>query len=385
MHVLLRRGLILLAVVAAQASAADDKARSISPTTTATRSLGIVAPAGESTIAYDINARGQVAAVLQDEEGRQRGVLFEKGVLTELTPANGNFRSNYSDAKGINPDGKIIGSASQRDGTWRAFLFDRVNGRRELPTLGGPSSYGMAINDAGQVVGFADTVAGEWHAFVYSGGDALTDLGTLGGKVSYASGMNNVGQVVGTAATHDDYRHAFVWDAAGGMRDLGTLGGRLSSATAINDAGIVVGASEMPDRKWHAFVHDGKRMVDLGAIIGYGSSYASDINNRGHVVGTVLTGDERRTFVWRDGKMTVHRGGKGLHLTNAINDSELVIGATYDLRMNAATMVSNAVPVVAKSPSVVFVYLGVMLLLAAAGVAYRRYWRSSQNRLMSGV
>ncbi len=346
---------------------------------TVTRSLGIVAPAGESTIAYDINARGQVAAVLEDEEGRQRGVLFEKGVLTEVNPADGR----YSDAKGINPEGQIIGSSGQADGTWRAYLFDRARGRRQLPTLGGPSSYGMAINNAGQAVGFADTAAGEWHAFLYTGGDSLIDLGTLGGKVSYASGMNNVGQVVGTAATRDDYRHAFVYDAAGGMRDLGTLGGRLSSATAINDAGVVVGASETRDRKWHAFVHDGKRMIDLGALIGYGASFASDINNAGHVVGTVLTADERRTFVWRDGKMTVHRGGKGLHLTNAINDAELVIGATYNQRMQAATMQSSAVPVVARSASKVFVYFGLTLALAAAAVAYRKFNPAVRARLGS--
>ena len=352
-------------------------AANTSPTATATRSLGIVAPHGESTIAYDVNARGQVAAVLQDEDGRQHAVLFEKGRLTELTAANGS----YSDAKGINPDGLIIGSASQPDGTWRAFLFDHASGRRELPTLGGPSSYGMAINNAGHAVGFADTASGEWHAFLYTGGAALTDLGTLGGKMSYASGMNNVGQVVGTAATHDDFRHAFVYDAAGGMRDLGTLGGRLSSATAINDAGVIVGASETRDRKWHAFVHDGKRMIDLGAMIGYGSSYASDINSSGHVVGTVLTRDEQRTFVWRDGKMTVHRGGKGLHLTNAINDAEIVIGATYDRRMDAATMVSTAVPIIAKKPFIVFIYLGVVLILAAAAVAYRQISLSGTKAL----
>lgn len=368
MHVVLHRYLLLLALCAGQAAASDP-----APTSTATRSLGIVAGAGESTIAYDVNARGQVAAVLQDENGRQHGILFEKGVRTELTTAAGQ----YSDAKGINRDGEIVGSASQKDGTWRAFLFDRTHGRRELPTLGGPSSYGTAINNAGQVAGFADTAAGDWHAFAYGGGDALTDLGTLGGKMSYASGMNNVGQIVGTASTHDDYRHAFVYSLAGGMRDLGTLGGRQSSATAINDAGVTVGASEMPDRRWHAFVHDGKRMIDLGAMIGYGNSYASDINSRGHVVGTVLQGDEHRTFVWRDGKMTVHRGGKGLHLTNAINDAELVIGATYDLHLEAATMPSSAVPTIARNPYTLFAYIGAVLLLSVACVAYRQFARAN--------
>ena len=375
MHFPLRHALISLALAAGGHALAADG----SPTATATRSLGIVTPAGESTIAYDVNARGQVAAVLQDEEGRQRGVLFENGKLTELTGPG----RQYSDAKGINPDGEIVGSASQPDGTWRAFLFDRARGRRDLPTLGGPSSYGMAINDAGHAVGFADTASGEWHAFAYTGGDALTDLGTLGGKISYASGINNAGQVVGTAATHDDYRHAFIYSAADGMRDLGTLGGRLSSATAVNDAGVAVGASETKDRRWHAFVHDGKRMIDLGAIIGYGNSFASDINNAGHVVGTVLAGDERRTFVWRDGKMTVHRGGKGLHLTNAINDGELVIGATYDLRMNAATMPSSAIPSIAKNPYTLFVYIGLVLLLVMAAVAYRQFTRGQESALHS--
>ena len=349
-----------------------------SPTVSAVRSLGIVGPAGESTIAFDINAAGQVAAVLEDEEGRQRGVLFEKGILTELGAEDGM----YSDARAINQNGEIVGSASKKDGTWRAFLFDRTRGLRELPTLGGPSSYGMSINKHGEAAGFADTPAGDWRAFLYQHGQ-MQDLGTLGGKTSYAAGMNNVGQVVGTATTHDDYRHAFVYDAAGGMRDLGTLGGRQSSATAINDAGVVVGASETKDRRWHAFVHDGKRMVDLGKLIGYGSSYATDINNNGHVVGTVLMPEERMSFVYRDGKMTVHRGGKGLHLTNSINDGEMMIGATYDQRMNAATMPSNAVPAVAKSWGKLGVYMGLVFFLAASAVAYRQFSRSKGRYLRS--
>ena len=74
----LHRCLLLLALAGATATAA------VNPTVAATRSLGIVGPAGESTIAYDVNAAGQVAAVLEDGAGRQRGVLFEKGRLTEL-------------------------------------------------------------------------------------------------------------------------------------------------------------------------------------------------------------------------------------------------------------------------------------------------------------
>jgi probable HAF family extracellular repeat protein len=374
MHRSLRRCAFLLAILGPCAVWAAP-----SPFAARTRPVGIVMAEGESTIAYDINAAGQVAAVLQDDEGRQRGVLFEKGKLTEIGSANGM----YSDARAINSGGVVVGSVSHKDGTWSALLFDRAHGLRELPTLGGPSSYGMAINDAGHAAGFADTPSGDWHAFIYRGGVALTDLGTLGGKISYASGMNNAGQVVGTATDEHDYRRAFVFTEGQGMRNLGTLGGRQSSATAINDAGVVVGASETKDRRWHAFIHDGKRMIDLGKMIGYGSSFATDINNKGHVVGTVLLPDERMSFVWRDGVMTVHRGGKGLHLTNSINEAEQVIGATYDLRMVAATMPSNAIPAVARSGSKLFFYMGVVFLLAALGVAYRQHFKQVEAPTLS--
>ncbi|MES2126858.1 MAG: HAF repeat-containing protein [Pseudomonadota bacterium] len=337
----------------------------------ATRPLGIVAPGGESTIAYDINGAGQVAAVLEDEDGHQRGVLYEKGKITEL----GSLGGMYSDARRINERGEIVGSARKADGSWSAFLFDRAGGMRVLGTLGGPSSYGMALNQQGEAVGFADTTSGDWHAFFQHPGAAMKDLGTLGGKISYAAGINQQGQVVGTASLATEYRHAFLYDPVLGMVDLGTLGGRSSSATAINDSGMIVGASETEERRWHAFVYDGQKMIDLGALIGRGDSYATGINNAGHVVGTLLIGDERLSFVWRDNKMTVHRGGKGLHLTNAINDEELVIGATYDRRMIAATMVSNAPPVRPRGGSEFLFMVALVLVLASATVIYRKRYR----------
>jgi probable HAF family extracellular repeat protein len=345
---------------------------------TNTRPVGIAS--NENTIAYDINAFGQVAAVLEDDEGHQRAVLFDKGKLTEL----GSLGGMYSDAKGINDNGEIVGSARNKNGTWNAFVYERARGMRVLGTLGGPSSYGMALNQDGFAAGFADTENGDWHAFLYNGGEQLKDLGTLGGKISYASGINNMGQVVGTAATKDEYRHAFLYDPAHGMVDLGTLGGRQSAATAINDDGVVVGASETKDRRWHAFVHDGKKMIDLGALIA-GSSFATGINKAGHVVGTVLAGDERLSFVWRDGKMIVHRGGKGLHLTNKINDADQVIGATFDRKLTAATMMSNAVPVVARGGVELVYLIGTVVSLAGLGVMVAIYRRRSRGVHMRGL
>ncbi len=365
--------LILLAVASATALAADRPGNA--------RPLGI--KSNENTIAYDINAFGQVAAVLEDDEGHQRAVMFENGKLTEL----GSLGGKYSDAKGINDNGEIVGSARNRNGSWNAFLYDRERGMRVLGTLGGPSSYGMALNREGHAAGFADTDNGDWHAFIYTGGDYLTDLGTLGGKVSYASGMNDRGQVVGTATTKDEYRHAFRYDPEVGMVDLGTLGGRQSAAMAINEKGVVVGASETKDRRWRAFMHDGTRMVDIGALIPGGSSFATGINNAGHVVGTVLAGDERLSFVYRDGKMMVHRGGKGLHLTNSINDAEQVIGATFDRKLIAATMKSDAVPVIARGGKDFVILITSVLglgVLGALAVFYHRRSRGIQLHSLAG-
>lgn len=160
------------------------------------------------------------------------------------------------------------------------------------------------------------------------------------------------------------------------MQDLGTLGGRISSATAVNDDGVVVGASETPDRRWHAFMWNKGKMVDLGALIGYGDSFATAVNQAGHVVGSIRVGDERRSFVYRDGKMTVHRGGYGLYLVNAINNQELVIGArSVGNKFNAATMISSQPAVVTHGGQDLLGMMAVVLLAASGVVMYRRRYR----------
>ena len=124
--------------------------------------------------------------------------------------------------------------------------------------------------------------------------------------------------------------------------------------------------------------HDAWLMTDdahgLGVVgDGRGSSFATDINNAGTVVGTLLHGEERLSWVWRNGQMTIHRGGKGLHLTNSINDQALVIGATYDRRLIAATMSANAVPVPPPQGGAKFTQAALLVLvLAVIAVWFRR-------------
>src|SRR5471032_2833537 len=115
--------------------------------------VGIAVKSAEASIAVDINAAGQVAGIIQnDEEGSQRAILYDKRVI-EL----GTLGGSDSYTKGINAGGDVVGAAQNSDGHWRAFIYRCGLGMRDLGTLGGGSSFGAAINRAGQTVGFADT------------------------------------------------------------------------------------------------------------------------------------------------------------------------------------------------------------------------------------
>jgi len=342
------------------------------------QSLNILPDAQGQTIANDMNIAGQVAVDYQDNDG-SHGLYYEKGKWVEL----GTLGGKESQAWRINAKGVVVGSASRRDGKWRAYTYSRANGMQELDTLGGDNGHGSAINDEGAVVGYADLANDEWHAFLYQPGQAVKDLGTLGGKISYANAINNKGQIVGAAATATGARHAFYYDATRGMVDLGTLGGRASVATSINDNGVIVGASETANRRWHAFVYDGKRMLDLGAIIGRGDSYANSINNKGHVVGSVELANERLSFVWIDSKVTLYRGGKDLYIANTINDADVMIGATtYDYNLDAAIMSSHAEPYADHGFLNFLSLIGIVFAVAVSAVVGVYFYRKHQRDML---
>src|SRR5438034_1234773 len=108
---------------------------------------------------------------------------------------------NVVGADAINAAGQVVGVAATASGFGHAFLWDAVNGMKDLGTLGGHSSFAYGINAAGQVVGGADTASRDYHAFLWDAVNGMKDLGALGGNFSFASGINAAGQVVGEAAT----------------------------------------------------------------------------------------------------------------------------------------------------------------------------------------
>ncbi len=177
-------------------------------------------------------------------------------------------------AWGINARGQVAGYSVIDDGSLRAFRtapdrpIDPLSD--DLGTFAGPgdpsSDRGMsrarAINDLGQVVGAASARTTNGHHAFRTAPDrpivpATDDLGTLGGGNSDAWGINNQGDVVGEAEIPSDpnqpLTHAFLF-AEGKMIDLNTCveldpGWVLLCALDINERGqIVAAAREDPVR-----------------------------------------------------------------------------------------------------------------------------------------
>ncbi len=207
-----------------------------------------------------INDTGQVAAVDYDLND------FSTRAYLAGLPDGGipvGYGLGYDEPFDINSNGWIVGAGTNPLGDTTGWVEDFNGGAHDIGTLGGNFSEARGINDLGQVVGLAQTTSGETHAFVLEQGpggvwfadddndganDLMVDLGTLGGTFAEANAINNLGQVVGEAALADGNPAAFIWlptDALGmtaGMHDLSAFvpDEYISRAVAINDGSMVL-------------------------------------------------------------------------------------------------------------------------------------------------
>ncbi|SDE24860.1 PEP-CTERM protein-sorting domain-containing protein [Massilia sp. PDC64] len=216
-----------------------------------------------------------------------RGFIYRNGEIRSV----GTLYGGDSIAYGVNAAGQVVGDSTDASGNTRAFLYSGGT-LTDIGTLGGTVAAARGINDAGMIVGDSDPGPGfpddGLHAFLYHNG-TMQDLGTLGGGFSLAEAVNNAGQVAGYSLIGAEaVWHPFLY-SGGVMHDLGSFGGDFGEAHAINAAGMVVGYSSFADDGFsHAFVYADGSLIDLNAVTGgLGIQVLMDavgINDAGQIV-----------------------------------------------------------------------------------------------------
>jgi probable HAF family extracellular repeat protein len=250
------------------------------------------------------------------------GSRIDLGTLTKQTYSRGNSINGFNQVVGFS--GPALDTPKSR-----AFFWSKSTGMIDLGTLGGAYAQAFAINDSGFITGNSQlraTDAQAIHAFlspspVGAGAIGMRDLGTLGGPFSYGMAINAKNHVVGYSAINkvDSRVHAF-WFDGNGMKDLGSLAGSLapnsskledqSVALGVNSSDRVVGYTYLPAVNANtdpavqsagtspvrqvAFVWSDGTMTDLNKLIGtaaetYHLNSATAINDNGQIVATALS------------------------------------------------------------------------------------------------
>jgi len=254
--------------------------------------------------------------------------LFSNGSVIDLGTLK---KQTFSRANSINGFNQVVGfSGPALDSPKsRAFFWSKSTGMVDLGTLGGAYAQAFAINDSGFITGNSQIAFGGArsevvHAFlspspVGASAIGMRDLGTLGGTFSYGMAINAKNHVVGCSTVNkvDSRVHAF-WFEGNRMKDLGTLAPNSTNpledqsvALGVNSSDRVVGYTYLPaisaniDRaiqpgtspvRQVAFVWYQGAMTDLNKLIGtaadtYHLNSAVAINDNGQIIGTATYKD----------------------------------------------------------------------------------------------
>jgi probable HAF family extracellular repeat protein len=252
---------------------------------------------GNSTTPHSISNNGNIVGFFIDSNNARRG--FQRSADGTFSPplVHPNDTDNFSQARGINNDGLIVGSY-RNPGVFHGLILD--NGVYSTYDYGGPVSTELyGVNDAGDAVGaYGSTVIPNVGIYLPHGGSAIEIQPPDSTRV-FAYAINNNGQIVGQYDDASGKVHGYLRQADGTYSTIDYPDATLTTARSINDLGWVSGFYQNADGSFHGYVLIDGVFVDIDQPAGK-DTRAMAINNDGTIIGDFLdspSGTLRHGFV----------------------------------------------------------------------------------------
>lgn len=235
---------------------------------------------GDYARACAVNDAGEVVGTATNKSGSQRAFRYRGTVLTDLLGKNNSVANAITSE--ANP--RIVGETGTTAWIWRGGSASTL-----------PLSEARGVNAADQVVGAAGNSAVLW-----SGGTRFTlNAATTGHGAAAISTTGSAvldGQLLWTPSVPNG--------TEGTLSSLGDLGGGPGGLVwGLNEAGQVVGGSFTAERRMHAYLWEsGSGMQDLNALVdasgaGWELQAARGINAGGYIVGEGTFNGATRPFL----------------------------------------------------------------------------------------
>lgn len=275
---------------------------------------------GARTTPTAVNDAGQVVGRSQVADGRWHAFLWDRGVMTDLTPD-----AQDATATDVSNRGHVSGYVQPAPGEASdAFLW-----RAGTTTVLAETAFALVVNDRGQVGGAVEDATGAANPFVWRAG-TRTDVPPppYPGAWPHASliDMDDRGAVLARGEYADDTDLAYVW-SRGRFTELRDASGTLR-ATDLNDRGHAAGSVGRSGRLREAALWRDGANVRLGLLPGTTTSQALALNDADLVVGVAEpeSGEPGTGFVWQDGVLRPVETTDAWSVASDVNERGQVAG-----------------------------------------------------------
>jgi hypothetical protein len=245
-------------------------------------------PGAVFTDVRGINNTGRIVGYASFDGVTFFSFTYHAGVFSPLPPRPGSPPLEVV-AHGINDAGDVVGTVVDPAAPLAPTAFILPSGSFIYTGFAHPvwpATYARAIANSGLVVGYTDDNAGTTAGYIFDPATFLfTDITIPGSLFTIAQSMNNAGQVVGSAVLPGSSQ---AWlREPGGSVTMFQVAGRPTRARGINDVGLIAGFTTIGTVNT-GFVGNSLGFQDL-MVPGSDHTFGESINNAGQVAGLFMT------------------------------------------------------------------------------------------------